>query len=141
MGINLRLLDFHLHHFRHIIGFAAQYINERNFIALLIRPDGIMEGDILLRFLQGSEVHQDFVFNTTRGEGSQLRPLIRREGFDGLNESDGADGDQILQVLSGIVKLLDDMGHQTQVMLNQHIAGIQISPGHQLQMLRFLAFG
>ncbi|MNP69846.1 hypothetical protein D3C76_1659990 [compost metagenome] len=86
-------------------------------------------------------MHQDFVFNTTRGEGSQLRPLIRRKGFDGLDQPDGADGDQILQVLSGIVELLDDVGHKTQVVLNQHIAGIQISPGHLLQMLRFLAFG
>jgi len=50
-------------------------------------------------------MHQDFIFDTAGGISSQLGAFFMVVGVDCLDQADGPDGDQIIVVLSGTVKL------------------------------------
>ena len=78
---------------------------------------------------------EDSIFYTTSGVGGQLDSLVRAEGIDRLDEPDRSDGDQVLLVSGLRVILLDDVGHQAQIVLHQYIPGLQISGGTALQAL------
>ena len=86
-------------------------------------------------------MHEDFIFNTPGRIGCQADFFVRPEGVHGLDQADGADGDQILLVGSLGVVLLDDMGHQAEVVLHQAVAGRQVSPAPPLQTFPLLLPG
>ena len=90
-----------------------------------------------LRALGGifPQVHEDLILDAAGGVGGQLDVLVGPKGVDGLDEADGADGDQVLLVGGLRVILLDDVGHQAQIVLHQYIPGLQISGGTALQAL------
>jgi hypothetical protein len=52
-------------------------------------------------------MHKYVAFDTTCGEGRELRAFARLEAFDGFDQADGADRDQILEVLTRIIELFD----------------------------------
>ena len=80
---------------------------------------------------------------TAAGEIERVEPgYDAAEHGDGQkDEADGADGDQILLVGSLGVVLLDDMGHQAEVVLHQAVAGRQVSPAPPLQTFPLLLPG
>ena len=65
-------------------------------------------------------MHQDLVFDAPGGVGGQLDVLGGLIGAHRLDQADGADGDQVLDVDAGILKPPGDVHHQTQVVLDQH---------------------
>ncbi len=52
--VYFRFLDLQLHLIRHIVGFRAEDVNERNFVTFLVRTDRVVEGHVLARFLKRS---------------------------------------------------------------------------------------
>jgi hypothetical protein len=68
-----------------------------------------MQGDILAGFLEGAQMHKDFIFEKPGRKCCQLGAFAGLEAFDGLDEANGADGDQILQIFAGIIEFFDDM--------------------------------
>lgn len=95
---------------------------------------GIGQGHLPLELALGPEVHQNFVLDAPAGVSSQADILIRLEGRDTFNKADGPDGDQIVLVAGLGVIFFDDMGHQPQIVLHQHIPGLQIPLGAALQI-------
>lgn len=54
-------------------------------------------------------MHQNFIFYTTRCECCQLCTFPGLKAFDGLNQSDGANGYEVLQIFTCIIKFLEDI--------------------------------
>ena len=102
-------------------------------------PMGSCQGYVLSGFFQGSQVHEDFVFDTSGGEGRQLGPLPAGT-LDGFDQTDGADGDQVLEIFSGVIELFHDMGDQPEIVLDEHIAGMDVAFCHPLEMLPSSSF-
>jgi len=65
-------------------------------------------------------VHQDLILNTASGKSSQLRPLVRTVAFNGFDESDRSDGDQILHILTGVIEFFEVMD-MIRCQLNQEL--------------------
>ena len=99
---------------------------------------GVGQGDLPLELALGAEVHEDLILDTPAGIGGQAHVFVRLEGGDPLDEPDGADGDQVVLVPGLGVILLHNMGHQSQIVLHQHVAGLQIPLGAPLQILLLL---
>ena len=48
------------------------------------------------------------------------------KGRDGLDEADGADGDEVLDVDARVLKPPGDVGHQAQIVLDEQIPGLVV---------------
>lgn len=84
----------------------AHHVHELEGVAVLVGVDGVGEGDFPLELFLAAEVHEDFVFNAPGGVGSEAGPLGWVEAGDAFNQSDGADGNQVLLVgVLGVVFL------------------------------------
>jgi hypothetical protein len=68
-----------MHLIHDIVRFRPEDVDQRNFIPLFVRSDGIMQGHIFACFLQRPQMHQDLVFNTASRECRKLRPFVWRE--------------------------------------------------------------
>ncbi len=68
----------------------------------------------------------DSIFHAPGGVGRQPCPLGDIKGCDALDQSDGADGDQVLLVRGLGVIFLHNMGHKTQIPLHQNVPRLQI---------------
>jgi len=55
-------LQLQLHSVDDLVGFGSKYIDERDFIPFLIRPDRIVQGNVLFRLLQTAQMHQNLHF-------------------------------------------------------------------------------
>lgn len=74
------------------------HIHQREGAPVPARLQRLCEGYFPLQLLLGPEVHENLVFNTPAGVGGQPDIFIRLKGGDPLDESDGADGDQVVLV-------------------------------------------
>ena len=74
------------------------HVHQLQGVALLVRLDGVGEGDLPLELFLAAEVHEDLVFDAPGGVGGQAGALIGVEAGDPLDEADGADGDQVLLI-------------------------------------------
>jgi hypothetical protein len=54
-------------------------------------------------------MHQDLVLNTASCKRRQFRSFVGGKGFDRLDQPNCADGDQVLQIFSGVIEFFDDM--------------------------------
>ena len=117
------------------------HVHQLQGVALLVRVDGIRQGDLTLELFLAAEVHQDLVFNTPGGVGGQSGALLWVKAGDPLDEADGADGDEILLIGALGIVLFHDVGHQTQVPLDQHIPGLRIPLGVPAEVLPLLRGG
>ena len=68
----------------------------------------------------GAEVHQYLVLNAAGGVGGQPTRL-GPEGLHRLDESQRADGHQVVLLHPVLGVLLGDVGHQPQVVLDQRV--------------------
>ena len=69
-------------------------------------------------------MHQDFVFDATGGVGGKPRLFVGVVRVDGFDQTDGADGDQIVRLFPRVVELFDDVSDEPQVSLDQDVAGL-----------------
>jgi hypothetical protein len=79
-----------------IIVLCPEDINQRNFVAFLVRANEIMQGYVLARLLHAAKMHKYFILDTTSRERSQFRPFSRLEAFNRFNQTERANRDQIL---------------------------------------------
>lgn len=63
----------------------------------------------------------DSIFNTPRPKRSKPIPFARIERVHRLDEPDGADGDELLLLVSGDVVLLHDVGDQPQIVEDERV--------------------
>jgi hypothetical protein len=54
-------------------------------------------------------MHQDFIVDTARRERGELRPFVRRERFNRLDQTYRSYGNQIFHIFPGIIEFFDDM--------------------------------
>lgn len=80
------------------VAVLADHIHQRQRRAIGTGLYVIEQRYILSTFALGAEMHQDFIFHAPGGIGGQPRTLGGVKGGDPLDESDGADGNQILLV-------------------------------------------
>ena len=64
-------------------------------------------------------MHQDFVLNAPGGVGSQLDIFGGLVGVHRFNQTNGPNGNQILNAHSGVFKPAGDVHHQTEVPFNE----------------------
>ena len=83
-------------------------------------------------------MHEDLIFDAPGGVGCKTDVPVQPIGADGLNEADGADGDQVLQVHSGVFKAPGDKHHQPQIVLDEQLSCIIVSQGKAFQGLLLL---
>ena len=81
------------------------------------------------------------IFNTPCRICCKARALFRVESRDALDESNGADGDQVLLIGALGIVFLDDVGHQAQVPLDEYIPGLLISLGVAAEIFPLLCGG
>lgn len=78
------------------IVFRRHDVHQHEGVAVLVRVDRLVDGDILRAFLGEPEIHQDLVFNAPRGITRKADPLRAVERVDRLDETDRPDGDQVV---------------------------------------------
>ncbi len=86
----------------------AHHVAETQGVAVRAGVQGLVEGDLPLELSLGAEIHEDLIFDTAGGVGGELDLFVGAEGVHGLDETDRADGDQILLVGGLGVVLLED---------------------------------
>ena len=89
--------------------FGAKDIYERDFVTLFVRSNRIVQGYVFTCFLERTQVHQDFVFNTTGSKSSQFCAFIRAITLNRFDQPDRSDEDQILHVLPSVIEFLEVM--------------------------------
>lgn len=78
------------------------------------------------------------IFHTPGGISGKTGALGYIKGSDPLDQTDGADGDQILLIRCLGVILFHDVGHQAQIPGDQYVSRLQVALGGQLQIMLFL---
>ncbi len=84
---------------------------------------------------------EDSFFYTTCRIGGKAGSLGIVKGRDCLNESNGADRNQVILILVVGVVFFDNVGNQPQIVLNELVAGLGISLFDSLKALLFLLGG
>ena len=120
---------------------GAQHVGQQQLLAVPVGVQGLVKAD--LRALGGifPQVHEDLIFDAAGGVGGQLDVLVGPKGVDGLDEADGADGDQVLDVDAGVLKPAGDVHHQPQVSLDEGLTGQQLPSLQAGDPLRLLLPG
>ena len=94
---------------------GAQHVAEEQLVAVPIRVQRLVERDLPLLVGGLAQVHQNLVLDAPGGVGSQLDVFVHLEGVHRLDETDGADGDEILQPQPGGFELFGNVDHQAQI--------------------------
>ena len=89
-------------------------------VPFLVLSDGFEEGYFPGGFLLSPQEHQQLVLYAPAGISGEP-PLFFVKCPDGFDQSDAADGDEVLYILVHILILFCDMNHQAQVPLHQDL--------------------
>ena len=81
----------------------------------------------MLQAARFAQNHQNLIFDAARSVGRQLDILFGIEGIDRLDQSDRADGNQILDADTGIFKLARNVNHQTKVAFDYRTARFAVA--------------
>ncbi len=109
------------------IGIGAQHVAEKELVAVPVGVEGFVQADLSPLGGVFPEIHEDLVLNAPGGVGGQLDVLVRPVGVDGLDEADGADGDQVLDVDARVLEASGDIDHQPEVPLDEDLPGVLVS--------------
>ena len=120
------------------VAVGAQHVGQQQLLAVPVGVQGLVKAD--LRALGGifPQVHEDLILDAAGGVGGQLDVLVGPKGVDGLDEADGADGDQVLDVDAGVLKAAGNVHHQPQIPLDEGLPHRQLAsvqPGQQRRLL------
>ena len=108
----------------HGILFAAQNIGEKQFIAIPVHIQRIVDRNLIFLLGTLAQIHQNLIFNATGCIRRQLDLALRAKGIHRFDEADGPDGNQILHICRAGFELLCNIYHQAQVVGNQRFTGI-----------------
>ena len=79
-------------------------IVESNAVSVFININGIAEVYVISGFLFAAKIHQDFIFNTSASISSEFGSFCIIKAGNRFDQTDGADGDQILLIpVCGVV--------------------------------------
>ena len=126
--------------FVHVV-VLGQDVDQRQVVAVAVRVEHVREKHFRRILARAAKIHQDLVFGALAGVRRQTHALVGPVGVDALDEPDRADRDQVVRVVVVRVVFLDDVRHQPQVALNEHVARLQIAlqPGVEIFALLGLA--
>ena len=107
LPVHVRLNGLH-----HQIALRPQHVGQQQLIAVPVGVQRLVKGQ--LRLLGGyfAQVHQNLVLNAPAGVGRQLDALGGLVGPHRLDESDGPDGNQVLDIDARILEPAGDVDHQ-----------------------------
>ena len=94
-------------------------IHKRQHVSVAVGVNRLVDGNVEGAFFAAAEVHEYCILNTGRRVGGKFRAFLRSEGVHRLDQSDGADGDQVVPVRDGAHVLFADVRHQPQIVLDQ----------------------
>ena len=83
----------------------SHHVQKEQAVAILVSFQRIGEGYFPLKLSLGTEMHKDLIFDASRRIGGQPGPLLRVVTGDPFDQSDGANGNQVLLV-SGLGVIL-----------------------------------
>ena len=95
-------------------------IQKADLVSFFVRSDWFVQGNLPGIFLFCPEHHQKFVVDTACSIGRKPCTACVVKGVDGFDKTDSPDGDQILQIFSGILVFLCNMGDQAEVSFDQN---------------------
>ena len=99
----------------HDVLVCPQDVGEQQLVAVPVGRKRLVDGDLATELGIFPQHHKDFVFDAPGGVCRQLDLLVRTEGLHCLDETDGADGDEILQPQPGGFELFGNVDHQAQI--------------------------
>ena len=108
---------------------GAKDVRQQELIAVPVHRQGLVDGDVMAQVVCLPQRHQDFILDAARGIGGQLNALGGLEGVDGLDEPDGANGDEVLHADSAALILSRNIDHQPQVVFDELVAHGGIAGG------------
>ena len=106
-----------------------QDIRQKQLVPVPVHVQRLIDGYLHLRLIVPSQIHQDFIFNTTGCIGRQLNIFIHVKRVDRLDETDRPDRNQIFHAHAGVVKLSCYVDHQAQVVFDQRRTRLFILTG------------
>ena len=95
--------------------------DKKQLVAVPVGVDRLVERDLRLLVGDLADVHEDLIFDAARGIGRELDIPVGPEGIDGLDEPDGADGNEVLEIDARIFKPPRDIHDQAQVVLDERL--------------------
>jgi len=112
---------------------CAENIGEKHFVSVPVDIQRLVNGNFLMAMLVLSQEHQNLILDTAGSIGSKLDVFLRAEGVYGFDQSNGTDGDQILNAYPTGFKFSCDIYHQPQIVCDQLLA----SMGFFLRQFKF----
>ena len=85
-----------------------------------------------------AKVHQNFILHAFGSVGREPRTLFRAVARNALDETDGADGDEIVLLVRLGVVFFGNVRNKAQIVLNEHIARLNVARKHALDVFLFL---
>ena len=92
---------------------GADDIHQGEGVAILAGFYVIGQRNVTAGLFLAAKVHQDFIFHTPGGIGGKPCPLGAVKGGNTLDQSDGADGDQILLIGRGRIVFFEGLLQRT----------------------------
>ena len=133
LAVCVRLDGTHDH-----VAVRTQHIAEQQLLAVPVGVQRLVEADLHAAAAVLPQVHEYLVFDAAGGVGGQLDILVGTKRVDGLDQPDGADGDQVLDVDAGVLKAAGNVHHQPQIPLDEGLPHRQLAsvqPGQQRRLL------
>ena len=109
---------------------------------LVLLVQGVVQGHLPRQPSGLAQVHEHLVLNAPGGVGGQLDLLLHVVGVDRFDETQGADGDEVVGVAADLgVVFFDDVGDQAQVVFDELPPRRLVAGGGQFQAAPFLLGG
>ena len=102
-------------------------VHERKCVPIPVHVYGLRQRHIPCRLFQSTKVHQYLIFTAAGGICGEADAFFGAIGVDAFDEADGADGDEVIGVVGLGVVFLDDVRHETEVVLDEHVARLNVA--------------
>lgn len=107
------------------IRFSPQNIRKKQLVAIPIRIEWLIQRNLVFHTGTSPQKHEDFIFDTAAGISGQFDVFFGVKGIDGFNKADAADGDEILQINTGIIEFAGNIDDQADISLDEGLPDIR----------------
>ena len=108
-----------LHASVHRFTVRSQDIGEKQLIPLKVGIERLVKRNFTLEFDGPAQIHEDLILDAARGICGKFDIFIGAKGVDRLDQSDGADGYQIVSVHACIFKFSGYVDDEPQIMFDE----------------------
>ena len=109
------------------IAVCAEHIGQQQLVAIPVGIDRLVERNLRLLVGDFADVHQNLVFDAARRIRRKLDVPVGPEGIDGLDQTNGSDGDQVLQIDTGVFEPARDIHDKAKIMLDEQLLGCLVA--------------